>query len=689
MMRRTSRSTWLILVVGTISALFLLLLDLLKGALASKFPSLPLWIIVMSIVVVIVLATAIGLWYERLKSTPDTSAATARENRQFILSQVQNNRVADILENLLYYSYDEQLLPLSLRVRVGSRYDLVLSDPLEPAQTMPSGTTITQVFDQAGGELLILGEAGAGKTTKLLELARDLFEQAQGNESASIPVVLMLSSWATKKLPLEKWVVEELKAKYDIPSQIGKAWTKGKQLLLLLDGLDEVGPGALTECIEAINEYYRKLHRSLVVCSRREEYLNQLGRLALHTAVTVQPLASEQVDAYFDSLTAKGEDVEGLKQALSLSKDLRTLATTPLFLTVLIHAYHGKPAQELLALGKAASTKEQRHVLFHDYVERMLQREGTHIHAPIQQTKRWLAWLARQMIVDKQSELYLEQFQPDWLPKRQRAFYQWNIVLVVVLVVGLVDGLVDGLLFGLRIGLVDAQPRVLVAGIGIGLFFGLKTKIKPMETLIWSWKELVSLLVVGLVGGLVVGLVVGIRIGLVVGLVVGLVFELLSELLFGFFKRSVLSPNERIRRSIKNGLVFGLVGGSAFGLFGGSAFGSVFGLFGGSAFGLFGELLFGLRVGLFFGLGAAIQHYTLRFWLWRAGYTPTPWQYVAFLDDTVEQLFLRKVGGGYIFRYPLLQDYFASLEVILPQDFSFHAETRSVLQNASNDDPSA
>jgi eukaryotic-like serine/threonine-protein kinase len=57
-----------------------------------------------------------------------------------------------------------------------------------------------------------------------------------------------------------------------------------------------------------------------------------------------------------------------------------------------------------------------------------------------------------------------------------------------------------------------------------------------------------------------------------------------------------------------------------------------------------------------------VRHYILRFWLWRAGCTSAPWRYVAFLDNAVEQLILRKVGGGYIFRHGLLQDYFASYD---------------------------
>ncbi len=198
----------LIIIAGAIISFLLLLLDVLKGAFASIFPHLPLWIILVSIVVVIVLTTTFGLWYERLKSTPETLAAAARENRQRMLKLVQNEWITGFLENPLYYSYDEQLLSLALRERLGSRFDLVLSNPLEPTQTISPSTTIVQVFDQAGGELLILGGPGAGKTTLLLELARDLLKRAKDNEAAPIPVVLMLASWATEKLPLEQWIVE-------------------------------------------------------------------------------------------------------------------------------------------------------------------------------------------------------------------------------------------------------------------------------------------------------------------------------------------------------------------------------------------------------------------------------------------------------------------------------------------------
>ena len=155
----------------------------------------------------------------------------------------------------------------------------------------------------------------------------------------------------------------------------------------------------------------------------------------------------------------------------------------------------------------------------------------------------------------------------------------------------------SGLFFGLIIGLYFGLFDGLFSGLFSGLDFGL---------------------VVGLSGGLVFGLVAGGSIGLVGGGIVGLII----------------------------GLDFGLVGGLLGGLVRGLDFGLVVGLFGGGI------------VGLNKGGSAYIQHGVLRVLLWRHDYAPL--NYVRFLDHAVEQLFLRKVGGGYIFVHRLLMEHFAA-----------------------------
>jgi eukaryotic-like serine/threonine-protein kinase len=72
------------------------------------------------------------------------------------------------------------------------------------------------------------------------------------------------------------------------------------------------------------------------------------------------------------------------------------------------------------------------------------------------------------------------------------------------------------------------------------------------------------------------------------------------------------------------------------------------------------RLIIGLACGLKNGGFAYIKHYVLRFVLWRNDYVP--WNYIRFLDYAAERVFLRKVGGGYIFTHRLLMEYFAMLE---------------------------
>ena len=70
-------------------------------------------------------------------------------------------------------------------------------------------------------------------------------------------------------------------------------------------------------------------------------------------------------------------------------------------------------------------------------------------------------------------------------------------------------------------------------------------------------------------------------------------------------------------------------------------------------------VVIGLGVALHFGWRDVINHYTLRYFLWRNGKIPR--KYASFLDYAADLIFLRKVGGGYIFIHRLLMEYFAEL----------------------------
>jgi energy-coupling factor transporter ATP-binding protein EcfA2 len=203
-------------------------------------------------------------------------------------------------------------------------------EPDQPsARPLPSGTSLIQVYEDAGQELLVLGEPGAGKSTLLLELASALVKQAEQDHSQILPVIVPLSSWANKRQPLEQWLAEQIALLYDIPPRLSARWVQEEALLPLLDGFDEMEEEARAACIVAINAYHRQHLHPLIVCSRKTEYEAAATntKLALHSAVVVQPLTSGQVDTY---LRQCGEPVAALRTALQENAVLQEVATTPL-----------------------------------------------------------------------------------------------------------------------------------------------------------------------------------------------------------------------------------------------------------------------------------------------------------------------------------------------------------------------
>jgi hypothetical protein len=446
---------------------------------------------------------------------------------------------------------------------------------------------------------------------------------------------------------------------------------------LLLDGLDEVKDSARSQCIEAINLYREERFAPLVVCSRRDEYATQHAQLALSSAVEIQPLQEQEVMVYLKGI---GKLMATVRAALRSNPVLKQLLTTPRWLSLVILTYRDKAIRDLPLLGTAEQQKQ--HIL-ERYVGRMLEQRTTKGHSTSKQARHWLIWLAQQMQKRSQTEFFLEQMQPDWLPnKRSR-----RIVVVVVIVLIFVafaemarvlDGLsahplgggpgsavivwpLLGVIFGLLQGAILARGKSHARGLK-----ETGEEIQPVE-LLWSWDQIriglsAGLLVAGLglllIGftnwGLSFGLLDTLRCalgGILVGVWVGIVRGGVSGKRLE--NHQLVTPNRGIWRSAQNGALYGLSVASL--LFLGTWL--VWGSLGNLGTGFAAWLLFGLGSGLTFGGGACVQHFVLRWKLKQEG--SLPWHYVHFLEEVTERALLQRIGGGYSF-IPPLQDYFAS-----------------------------
>ena len=372
-------------------------------------------------------------------------------NRQALLKQLRDGWIKGVLEKSLYHNSTVVLGLESQPSAVSPPFDLIIRQYDETGQRLPEGTRISDVYEEAGGTLLILGAPGGGKTTLLLELLRDLRERAEQqlkrteqlveqaardenlplpSDRVLLPVVFPLISWAERQLSFAEWLVDELHKRYNVNKNIGQIWVERRQILPLLDGLDEVPEKQREACITAINKFrIAQESPALVVCSRLADFQAIGKQLSLQRAVVVQPLTLHQTDSY---LARGGEDLAPLRTALQTDHSLsELLGSSPLLLNIAAVAYAGKPASTLPTEGTA---EERRHQLFAAYIERQLSRHTPTARFSPQHTVRSLSWLAQQMEQNNQDTFFIERLQPSCLAGRR----PWHTLLTKLVFKGTV-----------------------------------------------------------------------------------------------------------------------------------------------------------------------------------------------------------------------------------------------------------
>jgi hypothetical protein len=655
--------------------------------------------------VLLALSVILAIWDYRfgeqdaVPSVPTTSAAdpfvvattfTAErdaENRRTIIQRVRSFWIEGVLEKDLYQI---ARMELQLEARPGAvrqPWDIIVQRPDRQPYSLEPGTQISEAFDEMGRTLLILGDPGSGKTTTLLELAKQLLDRADQDPSHPVPIVFNLSSWAIARQPLVDWMVDELRERYYVPVAIGRIWIRNQQILPLLDGLDEVVAEHRIRCVEAISKFrdeYGLL--PIVVCCRVDEYeeLRRTeglsGEVPVAQAIFLRPLTYKQVARY---LRDAGRPLAGVRAALKDDATLWELLNTPLLLSIMALTYGYKSAAEVRRLGEP---EERRERLFRAYTHSMFERRGRNSRYGRRESVRWLKWLGRTLSRNQQTLLRLEWMQPDWLsgPKQR-----WAVTGGVAIVVGFAASVLVGLTAWANYQEIVSDPfdRLtaatfgLVAGVSCGVA-SYDRHIRPAEGLDWSWSTIRDWMVDGvlrwLYRGLVLGLLLGLipmllgftiglprlgvgfksgalalilclLLGLAIGLNIGLTAGLLEWLTIQRDDSSIV-PREDAPRATRNVVVGGLVAVILWGYMYALTLGVILGFFDRQDLGVRAGVVLGITLGLVVALrtggGAYLQHRALLAVLYLKDFAP--WRYTEFLDNAAERLFLRKVGRGYI-----------------------------------------
>ncbi len=371
-----------------------------------------------------------------------TKTASSRERRYqlMLLEKVESFWIDQVFDRSLHgnllLGLGRQRDPSSL----SSPWGRVVELPAGQPELLSHDKPITDVFEESGRALLIHGGPGAGKTTTLLQLARSLLKKARHDAAESVPVVFKLSSWSRQFESLSDWLISELGSKYQIPKRMAARWLEDENLMLLLDGLDEVAAEQRRTCILAINDH-RAEHglTPVIVTSRTSEYRSAAGLgkteaadfadqtpLSLGTAIRLEPLTEQQIQEYLESLGSLGPE---LQFALLQDAELRKLARTPLMLSLMatcLRKNESTSPDEAETQQDAVSAQWRRSAglrgaLWSTYVDRTRTVEDTQAKRPASAplpTEAALRWIARKMTSESETLFLIEDLQPSLLTRR-------------------------------------------------------------------------------------------------------------------------------------------------------------------------------------------------------------------------------------------------------------------------------
>ena len=526
-----------------------------------------------------------------------------------------------------------------------------------------ASTSLADLFAAHGRAMLILGSPGSGKTTTLLHLAEQLFEQAIQNESNAIPIVLNLSSWAWKQEPMEEWIATQLQRSGLMPDQaITASWLEGGNVVIMLDALDEVARSERNKCIKQINRLRKKY--ALVVTCREKQY-RALKRLDISYVMRIQPFSQDTIVAH---LGRYNRDLSGLIQVVQEGNGLwERLLSVPLMLTLAAVTLEGVSVE---TLRESDNLDAARRNLFRRFVVHMLKhRPLTATGYTVEKVVGSLRAIAKQMSVHEQTQFIVEEVQPSWLPK-DHLHVRWR--LRTRSGIGAIFAIVGAAAFYASTFLIENLQPGARGWIAIGAFFGFGLGISDLSGK-WISDEIVlpervsfrrpSLREV--------------RRYLSwdsPGYGLGDLFLATRQ-----FSNLPISPDqqpfERLRRSRRLMLRLAMRAGGWFLLYGVFVLiltldpvrlgeGAVVDLtFAGRWLAI--SMIFSLIVARNYGGAEAIYgHYVLRMLLYRHGILPhsvSNRKLVNFFDVTVERALMRRVGGGWEFVHLYVRDYFAGL----------------------------
>lgn len=205
-------------------------------------------------------------------------------------------------------------------------------------------------FCQGYNHVIVLGQAGSGKSVFLKKIALDTLRADQRNADYKIPVLIELKSFSAGEVDFPKEIEKSFRS-YGVPlaDEFTKFALKSGRLMILLDGLDEVPDRNFPSMKDSINHLIKNHSTNKFIISCRLAAVSEIEEiegLRSFKRIRIADFDKEKIGNFIDKWFSGTKDTdernaEKCKKLLFKpeNSNARDLARTPLFLTFLCLIY--------------------------------------------------------------------------------------------------------------------------------------------------------------------------------------------------------------------------------------------------------------------------------------------------------------------------------------------------------------